>query len=114
MILLRNALNAFGTSAFNGVLKAEIAQLDASQLPLQQGLTTGSYALNGIRDVMIISVRADANAICVKAGIFYGGIIAGCSCADDPTPVEEQSEYCEVLLNIDRATANTQAILASD
>ena len=38
-------------------------------------------------------------------GIFYTGVVAGCSCADDPTPVEEQHEYCEVLIEINRATA---------
>jgi hypothetical protein len=38
-------------------------------------------------------------------GIFYAGIITGCNCADDPTPVEAQKKYCEIHLTIDRTNA---------
>ena len=114
MILLTKALKAWGTADFRNILKAEIEQLDASQLPLQQGLTTGSYAVANKPEVMIISASEGKNVVRVKAGIFFTGIIAGCSCADDPTPVDEQNEYCEVLLDIDRATGETRVILAGD
>jgi hypothetical protein len=56
---------------------------------------------------MIINVTEDEAAIHVTAGIFYKGIMAGCSCADDPTPVGENPEYCEVRIDIDRVTAET-------
>ncbi|MDP3483627.1 MAG: hypothetical protein Q8S05_10010, partial [Sulfuricella sp.] len=93
MIRLTKSLNAWGTADFEGILKTEIEQLDAEQLPLQQGLSTSSYALDDKLNVRIISVSEEANLIRAKVGIFYSGIIAGCSCADDPTPVEEQNEY---------------------
>jgi len=111
MIRLTKALNAWGTPEFNGILKQEIEQLTIEQLPLQQGLSTGSHALDNRLKAMIISVSAEGNGIRVKAGIFYTGIIAGCSCADDPTPVSEESEYCEVQLVIDRTTAETTVVL---
>ena len=107
MIRLTETLNAWGTSDFNDVFKKEIEQLGAGQLPLQQGLSTGSYAIDDRFNVMIIGVSENPGFIRVKAGIFFSGIIAGCSCADDPTPVNEESEYCVVQLDIDKRTAET-------
>ena len=42
MIRLTNTLNAWGTPDFKDIFKKEIEQMDAEQLPLQQGLSTGS------------------------------------------------------------------------
>lgn len=111
MIRLTKSLNAWGTPDFEDILKAEIGQLGAEQLPLQQGLSTSSYALDDKLNVRIIGVSEEAGFIRAKIGIFYAGIIAGCSCVDDPTPVEEQNEYCEVLLDIDKITAETTVAL---
>lgn len=88
--------------------------MGAEQLPLQQGLSTGSYAIGDKLSVMIIGVSEEANFIRAKAGIFYSGIIAGCSCADDPTPVNEESEYCEVQLDINKLTAETTIALLAE
>jgi hypothetical protein len=114
MIRLNMALNAWGTPDFEGILKRELEQLGSDQLPLQQGLSISSYAIDGARTVIIISVSEDADVIRVKAGIFYTGVIAGCSCADDPTPVNENNEYCEVQLAIDKATAETTVTLLAE
>jgi hypothetical protein len=114
MIRLSKALNAWGSPDFEEILKREIEQLDAGQLPLQQGLSTGSYASDNTLGVMIISVSDDPDVIHVKAGIFYSGIIAGCSCADDPTSVDENAEYCEVQLDISKATAETRVTLLTE
>ena len=107
MIRLTNALKAWGTQEFNDILKKEMEQMGGAQLPLQEGLKTSSYALDNKLQVMINSALEDDNCIRVKAGIFYFGIIPGCSCADDPTPDTEYNEYCEVELNIDKSTAET-------
>jgi len=111
MTRLAKALDAWGTPDFADVLKKELEQLDADQLPLQQGLATTSYALDTNLSARIIRVSDDDGFIRVRAGIFYSGIIAGCSCADDPTPVDEQSEYCEVQLDINKVTAETTIAL---
>lgn len=113
MIRLTNALSAWGTPAFESVIKQEIEQLPAAQLPLQQGLKTGSYALDGHK-AMIIGAAEEAGVIRVKAGIFYSGILTGCACADDPTPVNEESEYCVVQLAIDKSTAETTITLLAE
>ena len=114
MIRLTETLNAWGTPDFKDILKKEIEQIDAGQLPLQQGLSAGSYAIDGKINVMIINVSEAAGSILVKAGIFYSGIIAGCSCADDPTPVNEESEYCVVRLDINKQTAETTVVLLAE
>ena len=114
MIRLTKSLNAWGSPDFEDILKAEIEQLGADQLPLQQGLSTSSYALDDNLNVRIISVSEEANFIRAKVGIFYSGMTPGCSCADDPTPVEEQVEYCVVQIDINKITAETTVILLAE
>ncbi len=111
MIRLDKALRAWGTPDFEAILKQEIAQLGADQLPLQQGLSTGNYVIADPITVVINSVAETGNVIRVKAGIFYRSVIGGCSCEDDPTPTSENIEYCEVRLDIDKATAATSVAL---
>jgi len=112
MIRLDKALRAWGTPGFGAVLKQEIAQLGSEHLPLQQGLSTGNYVTADPITVMINSVAEMEDVIRIKAGIFYQGVIGGCSCTDDPTPASEINEYCEVQLDIDKTTAATVIMLA--
>jgi formate dehydrogenase assembly factor FdhD len=111
MIRLTKTLNAWGTSGFEDVLKAEVGQIPADQLPLQQALSTSSHVTDSQRTVLMLSVADDEELIHVTAGILYSGIIAGCSCADDPTPVDEQNEYCEVQIEINKKTAEATVAL---
>jgi hypothetical protein len=114
MIKLDKSLHAWGTPNFQAVLKQEIEQLGADNLPLQQGLSTGNYVRNTPFTVLVHSVAELDNVIRVKIGIFYQGIIGGCSCTDDPTPASDINEYCEVHLDIDKASADTAVVLASE
>lgn len=114
LIQLTKTLAAWGTPDFENILKMEIEEMNGDQLPLQQGLSASSYALDNHLKAIIMNVSKDEGFIHVKAGIFYTGIISGCNCADDPTPVEEQPEYCEVQLDINASTAETRISLAGD
>jgi hypothetical protein len=114
MSQLPESLRAWETPGFRDVLKREIEQLDACKLPLQQGLSSSSYVTDRPFQAMIISVSEEAGLIRAKAGIFYTGVIAGCSCADDPTPIDEQTEYCVLQFDIDRATAETTVTLLAE
>jgi hypothetical protein len=114
MIRLPHSLNAWGTPAFGAALKQEIEQLDAGQLPLQQGLSASSHVTDRPFQAMIIGASEDAGLLRVKAGIFYTGVIAGCSCADDPTPVNELNEYCVLQFDIDTTTAETTVTLLAE
>jgi hypothetical protein len=113
MLRFSESLHSVGDANFKEILKVEIEQLDAKQLPLQQGLSAGGYALEDDFNVMIIHVAELENSLSVKAGIFYHGVVAGCSCADDPTPMDETSEYCEVMFEIDRETGEASVELVS-
>ena len=111
MIQLSKALKAWGTPSFKPALKEEIEQLDPNLLPLQQGLSQTSHVCDDNISAMIIGVSDESGFIRVKAGIFFTGMIPGCSCADDPSPVNEHAEYCEVQFDIDKLTAETAITL---
>jgi hypothetical protein len=103
---LPDSARAWGSPDFHVVLKRELAS-HADKLPLQQALTGTSAVADDAITVVLLDARTDETTILVKVGIFFAGILAGCSCADDPTPVEPQTEYCELRLTIDRRTAET-------
>ncbi len=114
MIRLPRSLAAWGSPAFADTLKQELARVEGGQLPLQQALSAASYAIDAPSEIMLIHADESAGAICVKVGVFYAGVIAGCSCADDPSPVEPISEYCELALCIDRHSGQTTVALLDD
>lgn len=80
-------------------------------MPLQQGLSSSSIALDDKISVVILATSDTPDNIVCKAGIFYTGLQAGCSCADDPAPLPEQAEYCEIQLTIARDTAEADIAL---
>lgn len=108
MVRLPQSLAAWGTPAFADALRDEIGRLDIDALPLQRGLRAGSSVAGDRFDVMVLNVQAAGETIEARVGVFFQGILGGCSCADDPTPVEAQNEYCELQLHIDRRTGETR------
>ena len=111
MISLPQSLEAWQGSSFSTTLKEEIAAIDHALLPLQQGLRQSSYVSDSPFSVVILDVRESTDTIDVKVGIFYAGVIAGSCCSDDPTPLDEQTEYCEVLFRINKNSAVTEVSL---
>ena len=111
MLKLTDSLRSWGTPDFNDVIKQEIQQLDAMRLPLQQGMSQGNYTSGKDITVLVLNVTDDVGYIHVKSGVFYTGMITGCSCADDPTPIDEHTEYCEILFDINKTTAETAVTL---
>lgn len=111
MLKLNLTLQAWNTAEFRNVFLQEICLLDADTLPLQQGLQHSSYANSDDLTASVLSIKNDDEKLFIKAGLFYTGIIAGCNCADDPTPIDENNEYCEVLFSVDRNTAQTTVTL---
>ena len=113
MIILKfeNILEAINTPDFKLILKNEIQAIDPKILPLQQGLSLSSYVSPTPFNAIILNVMDTVDFIKIKTGIFYTGIIAGCSCSDDPTPTDEQNEYCEIIFIINKNTAETEVQL---
>jgi len=114
MLRLTKSLSAWGRPEFDQTLKQELAEKGLDALPLQQGLTTSSVATDTKPQIMVIRAGEEGDLIQVKVGIFYAGIIAGCSCADDPTPVNENPEYCTAQVVIDRRTAEATVSLLAE
>lgn len=114
MLTLPDALKAWKTPDFDRVLKGEIQKINIAYLPLQAGLSQTSYVCETEINVLILNISETADSVRVKTGVFYAGIIAGSCCADDPTPVCEQTEYCELLFDIAKSTAQTTVTLLKD
>jgi hypothetical protein len=111
MIELTSSLKAWNTAAFADVLKQEVTSLGINSLPLQQGLKYSSVALADKLSVSILNTSEDDDSIFANASLFYTGIIPGCSCADDPTPIDESNEYCEISICINKTTAEASIAL---
>jgi len=111
VIILSKTLQAWDTPEFNDILKDEIQKLDSGLLSLQKGLSQSSHVGEGAISVVILNVTDTINAIQVKTGVFYTGIIAGSCCADDPTPMNELTEYCEMQFDINKKTAETSVTI---
>lgn len=113
MFYLPESLQAWNSEDFNATINRELRSIDSSLLPLQQGLQYSSYVIADRLAVIVLSTQEDSSEITVKAGLVYNGIIAGCSCSDDPTPTDETNEYCEVLFSINKETAGVAVKLLS-
>lgn len=103
---LQKSMETFGSDDFESVLKREIEALPVTELPLQQALTQSSYVSEQPVNVVILKVGDAGDCVRARVGIFYAGINAGSCCADDPTRVEPQTEYCELGFDIDKKTAD--------
>lgn len=114
MPVMKASRDAWGSPAFNEIFKSEAERLSQDELPLQQGLSLSSYVSSEPFKVMVINAGEDEQQIRIKAGLFYSGIIAGCSCSDDPSPTDVQAEYCELEFCIDKQSAETRINLLAD
>ena len=104
MPTLPKSLRAWDTPAFEQTYKAELPTL-GNALPLQESLTSGSFAVEDSVEVMVISQSADKDFIKIKTGLFYKSLMPGCACSGDPTVEDTQNEHVTVLVSIHRKTA---------
>jgi hypothetical protein len=111
---LTNALDAWGKENFSKVLREEIEQLSHHELPLQQGLCHSSYVSDEPFQAIILRTDEDTGHLTALVQLFYQGVIAGCSCADDPTPIDTLTESCMLEVCIDRRDASVSFKLLSD
>lgn len=114
MLKLEKSLAAWQSDNFKQIVREEIGGLDETSLPLQEGLSRANYVDASDLSVLILRITEHETQIQVKTGIFYQGIIAGCNCSDDPSPMPSHTEYCEILFEIDKKTAETKVLLLED
>ncbi len=100
--------------AFKKAFITEVEALSSHLLPLQAGLKWSSYALPNDFEVMAYAVTVKESTLDVKTSVFYKGQTAGCSCTDDPTPLNEQVEHCELLFSIDKQSGLTEVQIIED
>ena len=111
MLNLSRSLETWGTPDFEMAFKDEVEKIESTLLPLQDGLSQSSYVSDSDIGVIILNITESEHHIQVKAGVYFAGIIAGSCCADDPAPVSEQAEYCELQFAINKLTAETTVSL---
>jgi hypothetical protein len=100
-----DVLYAHRTAEFGTVLKHQLENLPSGTLPLYQGTSQGGYVDDSDISVTILEIREDEHRIQARAGVFFTEIIVGCSCGDDPMPV---NAYCELLIQLDKTTAEAK------
>ena len=105
MIRNNRLLDAWGSDAFQELLRQTLERLPHQALPLQQALRHSSQVSDEPIQAMVIRVEETAEAIVAEVGIFYSGLVGGCSCADDPTPDSPLNEYCRLEVRLDRQNA---------
>lgn len=111
---LPDAATAWNTPGFAAALKRELEAAGASRLPLQRALTASSAVHGEGVQAMFLGADERGGIIEARVGIFFSGIVTGCSCAGDPAADELHDEYCELAVAIDRATAQASIRLAPE
>jgi len=112
MVHLDKSAQAWNSNDFESVLKMEVKALGLDHLPLQKGLSSSSVALDHNLQLVVLRTQECNNLVTVGLGAFYTGIVAGCSCSDDPTPTDEVNEYCELEVKIDLGNGQASVVLS--
>ncbi len=111
MLNLKSVVSDWGNESFPERFKNTVEKLGVNELPLQQGLSLSNIALDDNVKVIILNCNDLKTKIEIKAGLFYTGMIAGCNCFDDPSPIDLQNEYCEVMVAIELSSGDTSIFL---
>lgn len=107
---LTQSVAAWNSPTFAATLIDEIQALGPGHPELQPLLQACLAQTSAVADeplsVYLLSSDEQDGRIRARLGVFYAGIVAGCSCADDPSPVDSITEHCEWLLEMDAASGD--------
>lgn len=114
-LALTRSAAAWSSPAFRPTLIDELQALGAHHPVLrpllQAALAQTSAVAEAPIGVQVLNTHKETGRIQVHLGVLYAGIIAGCSCADDPSPLDTITEHCELVLDIDSGTGRAWATL---
>lgn len=113
MIPMPRTRAAWDSADLDPVARAELQAL-SDHLPLQQALCHSDRVTDQPPSVLILARRRTPDSLQLRVGVFYTGVIAGSCCADDPGPLQEITEYCQLQLDIDPATGVASITLLDD
>ncbi len=102
MLSLPEALSAWDSESFAQTLQEEVERLAPGTLPLDKCLARGDSVDDARLTARVLQYSADEDAVRAKVGIFFTEILAGCSCGEEPMPLDA---YCVLQVRIDRRTA---------
>jgi hypothetical protein len=97
------SLKEWNSDTFKQSLKHEIENLDAGTLPLEHGISQGGNIDDNNITATVLNVTDETSIINSKIGIFFTEVVGGCNCNDDPVEI---NAYCEIIIIIDKSTAN--------
>ncbi len=89
-------------------LKADLEALPSGLLPLQQALRQGSVALYQDLHPVVLSVDSGPDTHELVCTLFFSSLVAGCQCADDPSPEERLAESARLRILIDARDASAE------
>ena len=111
MLKLNAALQAWNTTAFEPTLKACLEALAPTSLPLHLGVSQAGFVDDKALTATILNSRDRDGAIETKVGVFFTEIVINCGCGDDPMPI---NAYCELLISIDKLSAEATITVVTD
>jgi hypothetical protein len=111
MLKLNAALQAWNTTAFAPTLKAGLEVLAPASLPLHEGVSQAGMVDDKPITATVLSSREREGAVETKVGVFFTEIVINCGCGDDPMPI---NAYCELLISIDKVTAEATITVVTD
>lgn len=104
-----DSLRAWTTDRFAATLRRELLSLGPVDLQLHQGTTQGGIVDDTSIDATVLGTTEDDRSIRVRVGVFFTEVVGGCSCGDPPVA---GSAYCELLIAIDKRTAEARLSVA--
>jgi hypothetical protein len=115
MLRLERSAAACRRTEFNATLARELEALGPQHPALNPLLQAGLSQTSAVADepitVSVLGSDEEEGQVRARLGVFYAGVIAGCNCADDPTPVDSLVERCELLLDLDCTTGAARLML---
>jgi len=108
---LPRARTAWGSPAFASTLKSEIEALPAGSLPLDGATTQGGRVGEQGITVTVLQAEDAGHAIHARVGVFFTEVVGGCSCGEEPMPVQA---HCELQVEIAKADAMVRFVLLPD
>lgn len=107
MLHLERSVAVWGSAAFETAVQQELAAHQAD-LPLLRALTQGNQLTDEPIAVLLKRAIASEGEVALVVTVFFESVNAGCSCANDPTPIGTEREMCELAVWLDLATASAR------